>query len=363
MPCLIDSDGRIMWDGLFIKLMSWIRPRRLEKDDKVAIVSPSSTIASVYPKILKLGIRNIRRFFDLDPVIFPHATVSVEQGYLHPELRAQDLNSAFKNSKIKGIFSTIGGDESIRILNHLDESVINSFPKFYCGFSDCTTVSTYLARNKICSVYGGAVMAGFAQMPNFPREFATYWRKIMFEDSKGLKMKRFPAYSEGYPDWAKSGSDGSINRPMKSYRWNWTVGDSMNGRILAANIEVFDWMRGTKFFPQTPMFDGSILLLETSEEMPSPVTVERLVRNLGMCGILERINGLAVGRFRGYIKSQRKDVMKRVLRVLSAEFDCGDTPLVEGIDFGHTDPYFPIPVGVKARIANDEIELLESFAK
>ena len=166
MPCLIDSDGRIMWDGLFIKLMSWIRPRRLEKDDKVAIVSPSSTIASVYPKILKLGIRNIRRFFDLDPVIFPHATVSVEQGYLHPELRAQDLNSAFKNSKIKGIFSTIGGDESIRILNHLDESVINSFPKFYCGFSDCTTVTTYLARNKICSVYGGAVMAGFAQMPN-----------------------------------------------------------------------------------------------------------------------------------------------------------------------------------------------------
>ena len=343
--------------------MPWIKPNRLEKGDKVAIVSPSRLSASVFPKLFKLGVDNIRRFFELDPIISPHATLSIEQGYLHPELRAQDLNRAFESREIKGIISAIGGDESIRILPYLDEQVITGSPKFFCGFSDCTTITAYLARNRVCSIYGGAVMAGFAQMHNFPREFALYWRKIMFEDSTGLKMRRFPAYSEGYPDWAKSGSNGSINKLKKSYGWNWSVGDSMSGRIFAANIEVFDWLRGTPFFPQKSVFDDAILLLETSEEMPLPITVERLVRNLGIGGILERINGLAFGRFRCYTSGQRNDVMKRVGRVLSTEFGLSETPLMEGIDFGHTDPYFPIPVGVRARIANDEIELLESFAK
>ena len=343
--------------------MPWIKPNRLEKGDKVAIVSPSRLSASVFPKLFKLGVDNIRRFFELDPIISPHATLSIEQGYLHPELRAQDLNRAFESREIKGIISAIGGDESIRILPYLDEQVITGSPKFFCGFSDCTTITAYLARNRVCSIYGGAVMAGFAQMHNFPREFALYWRKIMFEDSTGLKMRRFPAYSEGYPDWAKSGSNGSINKLKKSYGWSWSVGDSMTGRIFAANIEVFDWLRGTPFFPQKSAFDDAILLLETSEEMPLPITVERLVRNLGIGGILERINGLAFGRFRDYPTRQRKDVMKRVARVLSTEFGLSETPLMEGIDFGHTDPYFPIPVGVRARIANDEIELLESFAK
>ena len=343
--------------------MRWIKPARLEKNDRVAIVSPSRLSASVFPKLFKLGVENIRRFFELDPVVFPHATVSIEQGYLHPELRAQDLNSAFEDDGIKGIISTIGGDESVRILRYLDEKVIGNSPKFYCGFSDCTTLTAFLAGKRICSVYGGAVMAGFAQMSNFPREFVSYWRKIMFEDSKGLTMKRFHAYSEGYPDWAKSGSAGSINELKKSYGWNWAVGESMTGRIFAANIEVFDWLRGTAFFPQKQIFDDAILLFETSEEVPPPVAVERLIRNLGLVGILDRINGLAFGRFRGYSKSKRKDVMERVGRVLSTEFDCSDIPLMEGIDFGHTDPYFPIPVGVKARISNDQIELLESFAK
>ncbi len=343
--------------------MPWIKPNRLEKGDKVAIVSPSRLSASVFPKLFKLGVDNIRRFFELDPIISPHATLSIEQGYLHPELRAQDLNRAFESREIKGIISAIGGDESIRILPYLDEQVITGSPKFFCGFSDCTTITAYLARNRVCSIYGGAVMAGFAQMHNFPREFALYWRKIMFEDSTGLKMRRFPAYSEGYPDWAKSGSNGSINKLKKSHGWSWSVGDSMSGRIFAANIEVFDWLRGTPFFPQKSVFDDAILLLETSEEMPLPITVERLVRNLGIGGILERINGLAFGRFRCYTSGQRNDVMKRVGRVLSTEFGLSETPLMEGIDFGHTDPCFPIPVGVRSRIANDEIELLESFAK
>ena len=343
--------------------MSWIKPNRLEKGDKVAIVSPSRLSASVFPKLFKLGVDNLRRFFELDPIISPHATLSIEQGYLHPELRAQDLNCAFENREVKGIISAIGGDESVRILQYLDGHVISGSPKFFCGFSDCTTITAYLARNRMCSIYGGAVMAGFAQMHNFPREFALYWRKIMFEDSTGLKMRRFPAYSEGYPDWAKSGSNGSIHKLKKSYGWSWSVGDGMTGRIFAANIEVFDWLRGTPFFPQKSVFDDAILLLETSEEMPLPITVERLVRNLGIGGILERINGLAFGRFRGYTSGQRNDVMKRVGRVLSTEFGLSETPLMEGIDFGHTDPCFPIPVGVRSRIANDEIELLESFAK
>ena len=47
---------------------------------------------------------------------------------------------AFADSSIKAIFSTVGGDESIRILPHLDLDIIRNNPKIFLGFSDMTTI-------------------------------------------------------------------------------------------------------------------------------------------------------------------------------------------------------------------------------
>ncbi len=334
---------------------------RLKPGDKVAIVSPSRPVPSLFPEVANKGIENIRKYFDLDPEIFPHAFDDIKYSYEHPDLRAKDINDAFGNPEIKAVISTIGGDESIRILEHLNREMIIRNPKIFMGFSDCTTITTYLAINGMASIYGGAVMAGFAQMDHFPKEFAEYWKSILFDDSKDLTMKRFRKYSQGYPDWRTSEDPGAVKEIIDSNKWNWINGSRMEGKIFAANIEVLDWMRGTRYFPELSFFSDKILLLETSEEIPSPLAVERMIRNLEIIGVIDLIRGLAFGRFRGYTEEMQNEANKRIERMIKIEFKDKDIPVVGGLGFGHTDPYFPIPNGIPAVVEKSYIQLKESF--
>jgi muramoyltetrapeptide carboxypeptidase LdcA involved in peptidoglycan recycling len=49
--------------------------------------------------------------------------------------------SAFSDMSIDGIISSIGGDDSIRILPFLDLNIIREHPKIFMGYSDtCGTV-------------------------------------------------------------------------------------------------------------------------------------------------------------------------------------------------------------------------------
>ncbi len=335
----------------------------MKSGDRVAIVSPSKTLPSVLPRLAETGINNLKEYFDLEPVIFPNTFSDMGYSYLHPESRAQDINDAFGDSSIGAIISTIGGDESVRILKHLDSSIIESNPKLFTGFSDTTTLTSYLFSHDIASIYGGVIMAGFAQMSNFPDDFVKYWETVLLKDSAGLTMQRFPYYSEGYPDWSRSEDFRAINNPVKSYGWNWINGDGMQGKIFAANLETLDLLRGSVYFPSLINFDHIILLLETSENVPTPYQVEVMIRSLGITGVLDRIDGIAFGRFRGYSKEMRADATSRIMRVLRDELGLGEIPFVEGLDFGHTDPYFPVPVGIRARIQGDKITLLESLTR
>lgn len=338
------------------------RPERLKPGDRIAIVSPSRTLPSRFPRVVSKGMENLRKYFELEPVVFPHAFDDLSFAYDHPELRADDINSAFADQEIRAIISTIGGDESVRILKFLDRRKILQNPKIFTGFSDCTTITTCLSVNGMANVYGGAVMAGFAQMDHFPKRFKDYWRSLLFEDSEGMAMEPFAEYSEGYPDWNTSLDPGSINRKSQSRPWKWVSRESMEGEIFAANIEVLDWLRGTEFFPPVPFFKGKLLFLETSEEVPSPVAVERMIRSLNIMGVIDQIAGLAFARFRGYTEGMNTEIEGILDRMLEKEFSNSALPIVTGLDFGHTDPYFPIPNLIRAKVSGQEIKLLESFA-
>ena len=342
--------------------MKITKPKRLRPGNKVAIVSPSMTIPNKFPRVANKGIENIRKYFELDPVIFPHAFDDLSFAYDHPELRADDVNHAFAKHEINAIFSTIGGEESMRILKFLDRDEILQNPKIFTGFSDCTTLTTYLSMNNMGNVYGGAVMAGFAQMDHFHDRFSDYWRKLLFENSEGMIMEQFPEYSEGYPDWSTSMDPGAINSKSTSRSWKWISGENMQGEIFAANIEVFDWLRGTQYFPQDSFFNGKLLLFETSEEVPSPTAVERMLRSLNIMGIIDQIKGLGFARFRGYTEKMNIEMEGMLERMLQKEFGKSNLPIVTGLDFGHTDPYFPLPNLIRAKVESHKITLLESFA-
>ena len=113
-----------------------IKPKRLKRGDKIAIVSLSWGGLGDAKLIHKYGIakERLERDFGLNVVAMPHALKGSEFVYAHPELRAKDLMDAFSDSSIKGIFCAIGGDDSVRLLPYIDYEIIRNNPKIFGSF-------------------------------------------------------------------------------------------------------------------------------------------------------------------------------------------------------------------------------------
>ena len=92
-----------------------IKPKRLQKGDTIAVVSPSWGGPSIFPHVYELGIKVLKNL-GLKIKEFPSARMDADFLYKNPEFRAKDINNAFANEEVKAIFISIGVDDSIRIL-------------------------------------------------------------------------------------------------------------------------------------------------------------------------------------------------------------------------------------------------------
>jgi muramoyltetrapeptide carboxypeptidase LdcA involved in peptidoglycan recycling len=57
-----------------------------------------------------------------------------------PADRAADVNAAFADPEIKAVIASIGGDDEILVLPHLDAELIRANPKPFFGYSDNTNL-------------------------------------------------------------------------------------------------------------------------------------------------------------------------------------------------------------------------------
>jgi muramoyltetrapeptide carboxypeptidase LdcA involved in peptidoglycan recycling len=71
--------------------------------------------------------------------------------------------TAFSDVSINGIVSTIGGDDAIRVLPHLDLDVIRHNRKVFVGYSHTTIIHMACLRAGYVSSYGPSIMSGFAE--------------------------------------------------------------------------------------------------------------------------------------------------------------------------------------------------------
>ena len=120
--------------------------KKLQPGDKVAAVSLSWGGPGEFPERFLAGKRELEQRFGVELVAMPHALKAADWLYQHPEARADDLNQAFADPQIKAVFSTIGGDDSLRILPFLDAGLIKANPKVFMGYSDTTVTHLFLSR-------------------------------------------------------------------------------------------------------------------------------------------------------------------------------------------------------------------------
>jgi muramoyltetrapeptide carboxypeptidase LdcA involved in peptidoglycan recycling len=339
-----------------------IKPQKLREGDTIAVLSPSWGGPSVFGHIFDNGLRILEQRFKLKIKEFPTARMDASRIYENPKIRADDINAAFADKEIKAIITSIGGDDSIRILKYLNKKIIKENPKIFIGYSDTTTINTLLNQLGLVAFNGPAVMCGFSQMENFP-DYEKHVKDILFNDNKIYTYKPYDEWTMKYPDWNNKENTGKIDNKRKNEGWHWIQGTSViSGKLFGGCIDVLEMIRGTEYWPKLNFWKGKILFIETSEDKPPPSFVKYALRNYGIQGILDNIKAIIVGRARDYSKEETKQLEENLIKIVAKEFNHPEMPIITNMDFGHTDPQFILPLGIKAEIdcKNKTLKLLES---
>ena len=162
-----------------------MKPERLKKGDKVAIVSLSRGMLGEDWAIHKLDIakERLENDFSLQVVVMPNALKGTKYLYEHPEARAKDFMDAFRDPSIKAIFNAIGGNDTIRLLPYIDFDIIKSNPKIFTGFSDTTVNHFMLHKAGLVSYYGASVTiscSGIRRISTYKESFMKIRRATSF---------------------------------------------------------------------------------------------------------------------------------------------------------------------------------------
>lgn len=330
------------------------RLSKLSKGDKVAIVSPSFAAPAVWPHVYELGLKRIREVFELEPVLYP-ATAKLDATV---EEKACDLAAAFSDPEIKAVISTLGGDIQVTYIKNLPTEPFVNNPKPFFGFSDNSHFANFLFLNEIPSFYGAALFTQFAHQKEMNPYSVEYIKHALFDEGE---FELLP--SESFNDLGLDWNDESTLDKEREYEpnkgWSWDGDKNGEGLLWGGCVESVDEMlRHGVQIPSLEQFEDIVLMMETSEEIPSADYVSRVFRAFGERGILEKIKGLVVGRAkaREFGKPRtsderatyRKEQQETVVRTVRAYNK--DIPIVQNMDFGHTEPQVPMPYGSKVRI-------------
>lgn len=337
------------------------KPKMLKSGDKVATISLSWGGAGE-PDLrwrYEQGIDRLRNVFGLEVVAMPNSLKGGDYLYENPQARAEDLMNAFKDPTIKGIFSNIGGSESIRLLPYIDFDVIRDNPKVFIGYSDSTVTHLFCHKAGISSFYGPAILMDFAENVEMHEYTVEALKKALFTASAIGEVK--PA-----TEWTSERLEWIIENKDKKRKMNTNKGYELlqgsgiaQGRLIGGCIEVLEFAKGTSLWPAKEYWKDSILFFETSEELPTPGNVEYWLRNYGTQGILQQAKGIIFGKPQN---EKYYEEYKESIRVIMKELSLENLPVLYNLNFGHTEPKFVLPYGAMAEIncENRTFSILDS---
>jgi len=337
-----------------------IKPSRLYPGDKVATVSLSWGGPGAIPHRYEAGKKQLQDEFGLVVVAMPHALEDDAWLHRNPKARADDLMAAFSDPTIKGIISTIGGDDSIRLLPYLDLDVIRSNPKIFMGYSDTTVTHLACFKAGLVTFYGPSIMSGFGENGGmFPYMVESVRSTLFSAEPIGNIAPNTGGWTVEWHDWADPANQARRRNLSPSTGWRFLQGRGVHrGHLIGGCFEVLAWLHGTDFWPEPDVWQDAILFLETSEGGPSPEMVQHGLRPYAAMGILPRLSGLLFARPGGQVPPDKFEEYDRaLLQAVAEEAGLTDLPLITGMDFGHTDPMFVLPYGVLAEIDCDAQQL------
>ena len=116
-------------------------PAALTPGDRIAIVAPASAFAR---EELDAGIADLRRLGFVP--VYDETVFAREAGYLAgtPELRAGAFLRFWRDPSVRALIAARGGYGSVQLLPFLDRETIVATPKLFIGYSDNTSILSWL---------------------------------------------------------------------------------------------------------------------------------------------------------------------------------------------------------------------------
>jgi muramoyltetrapeptide carboxypeptidase LdcA involved in peptidoglycan recycling len=205
---------------------------------------------------------------------------------------------------------------------------------------------------------------------------ATYWRWHTEKRAEKLSdiaesaLNHLDIFKDRIEDWAKFANTWFIyNRqstenkqnldrkrptyPSQGWHWHNKQNGVIEGRLWGGCLEVLSFhLSVRKYLPDFEKLNGTILFIETSEEMPAQELVYCFIAALAKIGLLKKFKAILMA----YPKAQFCDqqppegreayIANQQNAVKNALSDYGSNiPVIFNMNFGHTDPQMVIPNG------------------
>lgn len=329
-------------------------PPKLAPGDRVAILSPSFAAPGLAPEVHEQAMRRLVAATGLVPVEFP----TTRRLGATAEDRAADLNAAFADSTIRAILATLGGDDQITVIPHLDADAAVANPTIFLGYSDNTNLLNWLWSLGVTGYYGGSTQVHLGAGPGIDVTHLASLRAALFTGGE-LELAD-PGESEDFgPDWLSPRALVEFGDREPTPPWAWAGPERVvTGRTWGGCIEVVDQLALADRLPPLRELEGSILLIETSEEVPPAVWVKRWMRALGERGVLAAVDGVIVARPPTSTHAAVPPAEERA-RLRAAQRDTVITEIARynpeavvcvGVPFGHTRPQWIVPYGGRMRL-------------
>ena len=345
----------------------YTKPKMLNQGDKVAIVSLSrGLLGEEFCKHeLEIGLKRLKEF-GLIPVIMPNSLKVDEYLRNHPEERANDLKEAFLDDDVKGIITSVGGDDTYKIIPYLMEDkefieAVRNNPKIFIGYSDTTNNHLMLNKLGLSTFYGPCLLTDLAELDKEMLPYTKEYFNKLFMDESSFEIKSSPIW---YNDRDNFGVD-EVGKPRKSNKethgYEILNGEgTITGKLYGGCIEIFyDIFTGYlnkdapfiynkyNILPSNDEWQEKILFLETSELKITPEELEKMLLEFKKRNIFNLVKGIIVGKpYDEVYYEEYKEVYRKVFKDLN-------TPILYNVNFGHAFPRCIIPYDAEAVVDYD----------
>ena len=290
-----------------------LMPQALRQGDTIAIVSPSSTPDST---TVAKGCQTLREWGYV-PVVGSHA-LSEYHGFAGTaDERAADMLWALRDSTVKAIICSRGGDGAVQVLERIPLSEFRTHPKWVMGFSDATALhSAEVAAGVMsihCSMCDGIAMRGERDSVN------AILQRLLQGELPSYHVPAHPLNQQGEAE----------------------------GILVGGNMSVFCGLAGSEYDFLNRTDEGLILVFEDTGEQMSKV--DRMLHLLAIRGILPRLKGIIVGHFSKY--KSPDNGFSDMYEMLHEYLQHYDIPVCYDFPIGHhSGKNYPLVEGCRVRL-------------